>query len=178
MLNEGLHIPDVGVVVLLRPTTSPIIFYQQIGRCMQVNAEHNPIIFDFVNNFTNIRAGDFLDDLNEAIESVDEQRTQAGLAPYEFNLHIEDKAAFIQEILDEIYDRIQPWEVGLEYLKKYVDENGNARVPYGHKTNDGFRLGAWVSNRRGEYKKGQLTEDRIKALEQIQGWVWAASQKK
>ncbi|MDM8564249.1 hypothetical protein QUF74_01190 [Candidatus Halobeggiatoa sp. HSG11] len=39
MLNEGLHIADVGAVILLRPTESPIIFYQQIGRCLQVDVE-------------------------------------------------------------------------------------------------------------------------------------------
>ncbi|EDN70825.1 helicase [Beggiatoa sp. PS] len=60
MLNEGLHIADVGAVILLRPTESPIIFYQQIGRCLQVDVEHTPIIFDFVNNFRSIRANDFL----------------------------------------------------------------------------------------------------------------------
>ncbi len=36
MLNEVLHIADVGAVILLRPTESPIVFYQQIGRCLQV----------------------------------------------------------------------------------------------------------------------------------------------
>ena len=34
MLNEGLHIDDVTGVILLRPTISPIIFYQQIGRAI------------------------------------------------------------------------------------------------------------------------------------------------
>ena len=32
MLNEGVHVEDVEGVILLRPTVSPIIYKQQIGR--------------------------------------------------------------------------------------------------------------------------------------------------
>ncbi len=70
MLNEGLHIADVVAVILLRPTESQIVFYQQIVRCLQVDVEHTPIIFDFVNNFKSIRANDFLESLQEARKMV------------------------------------------------------------------------------------------------------------
>ena len=50
MLNEGYHIDSVTGVVLLRPTKSATVYTQQVGRCLQVNAKHRPIIFDFVSN--------------------------------------------------------------------------------------------------------------------------------
>lgn len=34
MLNEGIHVDDVDGVILLRPTVSPIIYLQQIGRAL------------------------------------------------------------------------------------------------------------------------------------------------
>lgn len=34
MLNEGVHVDDVDGVILLRPTVSPIIYLQQIGRAL------------------------------------------------------------------------------------------------------------------------------------------------
>ena len=34
MLNEGVHVSDVSGVILLRPTVSPIVFKQQIGRAL------------------------------------------------------------------------------------------------------------------------------------------------
>lgn len=36
MLNEGIHGDDITGIILLRPTESPIVFYQQIGRCLQI----------------------------------------------------------------------------------------------------------------------------------------------
>jgi hypothetical protein len=37
-----------------------------------------------------------------------------------------------------------------------------------------FTLGRWVSSRRGDFKYGKLSAERIAALEAIPGWVWAA----
>ena len=34
MLNEGIHVDDVSGVILFRPTVSPIIYKQQIGRAL------------------------------------------------------------------------------------------------------------------------------------------------
>ena len=38
-------------------------------------------------------------------------------------------------------------------------------------TKDGFKLGSWVSSRRRGYKNGQLTPDRIDALNAL-GFIW------
>ena len=52
MLNEGYHIDNITGIVLLRPTQSPTVYTQQVGRCMQVGVEHSPIVFDFVSNIS------------------------------------------------------------------------------------------------------------------------------
>lgn len=53
MLNEGIHIPDTEVVMLLRSTASGNIYFQQIGRCMSTNNTKNPIILDLADSITN-----------------------------------------------------------------------------------------------------------------------------
>lgn len=50
MLNMGYHINNLTGIVMLRGTHSDIIFKQQIGRCLSVDSDITPIIFDFVNN--------------------------------------------------------------------------------------------------------------------------------
>ena len=74
MLNEGLHIDGVEAVILLRKTSSPNIHYQQIGRCLASGNTDSPIIFDLVNNFTNIRSSNLKNDLIEAIRQHNTER--------------------------------------------------------------------------------------------------------
>ena len=50
MLNEGLHVNDIDGVIMLRPTVSPIIYLQQLGRALSVGHNVKPLIFDIVNN--------------------------------------------------------------------------------------------------------------------------------
>lgn len=54
MLNEGIHVDDVDGVILLRPTVSPIIYLQQIGRALSAGNKNQPVIFDLVNNFDSL----------------------------------------------------------------------------------------------------------------------------
>ena len=60
MLNEGIHVDDVDGVILLRPTVSPIIYLQQIGRALSAGSKTQPVIFDLVNNFDSLYCIDCL----------------------------------------------------------------------------------------------------------------------
>jgi superfamily II DNA or RNA helicase len=172
MLNEGLHIPDVGAVILLRPTESPIIFYQQIGRCMQVDTAHTPTIFDFVNNFKSIKSNDFLKDLETCNDIQNARRNSFGLPQRALNVRIIDETKEIMTVFEIIAGQIHPFEVGLEYLKQYAHEYGHSRIPRNHKTSSGYSLGSWAHSRRWEYNKGVLSAERIKAFEALPGWTW------
>ena len=50
-LNEGIHVDGIIGVILFRPTVSPIVYKQQIGRALATHQSHTPVIFDIVNNF-------------------------------------------------------------------------------------------------------------------------------
>ena len=72
-----------------------------------------------------------------------------------------------------IWDLIEwGFQEGMKKLKKYVKKNHHARVPDGYTDESGFNLGNWVSNRRKDYKNGQLSSDRIQQLESVEGWIW------
>ena len=45
MLNEGIHVEDVDGVILLRPTVSPIIYKQQIGRALSASKKKDSVIY-------------------------------------------------------------------------------------------------------------------------------------
>ena len=51
IFNEGIDIPDVNVVLMLRPTNSPIIFVQQLGRGLRRTKEKEYLtVLDFIGN--------------------------------------------------------------------------------------------------------------------------------
>ena len=60
MLNEGVHVQGVSGVVLFRPTVSPIIYKQQIGRALTADTQSTPLILDVVNNFEGLSSYDTL----------------------------------------------------------------------------------------------------------------------
>lgn len=53
MLNEGIHTKDIDSVIMLRPTKSKIVYFQQMGRCMAADNLKSPVIFDLVDNIDN-----------------------------------------------------------------------------------------------------------------------------
>ncbi len=68
------------------------------------------------------------------------------------------------------------WEESFGHLTHYVGAVGHARPPADHLTDDGFRLGQWVGTQRTAYRAGHLPEDRIRRLQQLDGWAWDGRQ--
>ena len=62
------------------------------------------------------------------------------------------------------------WEKGYLNLIKYHKKHKNCWVPSRYATN-GFNLGIWVGHQRRNYKKKQLSKERIKRLESL-GFGW------
>ena len=54
MFNEGVDIPSVDMVMFLRPTESPVIFTQQLGRGLRkCRGKHFLKVLDFIGNYHN-----------------------------------------------------------------------------------------------------------------------------
>lgn len=53
LFNKGVDIPSVNQVLLLRPTESPIIFTQQLGRGLRKHPTKNFLtVLDFIGNYS------------------------------------------------------------------------------------------------------------------------------
>ena len=54
IFNEGVDIPEVNQVIMLRPTESPIIFVQQLGRGLRkAEGKEFVVVLDFIGNYAN-----------------------------------------------------------------------------------------------------------------------------
>lgn len=54
IFNEGVDIPEVNQIIMLRPTQSPIIFVQQLGRGLRkAEDKEYVVILDFIGNYKN-----------------------------------------------------------------------------------------------------------------------------
>ena len=78
ILNEGVHVPRVDAVFMLRKTGSPTIHLQQMGRCMGTYKGNGrrPVIFDFRNNVVNTRKGNIDNFFTKEKEDYDRVRKE------------------------------------------------------------------------------------------------------
>lgn len=54
IFNEGVDIPEINQVIMLRPTESPVIFVQQLGRGLRkAEGKEYVVILDFIGNYRN-----------------------------------------------------------------------------------------------------------------------------
>lgn len=114
-LNEGVHIPTVDGVILLRPTSSNIIYYQQIGRCIRADANKRPVILDLVNNMNGIKIP-----LQDGIKKCIEVRKNGGypecsndieIDNYSIIDYLHETASVFSEIENDlILDKWKKWE--------------------------------------------------------------------
>lgn len=54
IFSEGVDIVEINQVIMLRPTQSPIVFVQQLGRCLRKSPEKEyAVVLDFIGNYKN-----------------------------------------------------------------------------------------------------------------------------
>lgn len=98
MLNEGVHIPRVDGIIMLRSSMSNIIVSQQIGRCMSAgNKDIRPVILDLVNNM------DFI--LRYQGVNEEEHSSESGSKKREKTKHKDERSEeFPFKVIDECKD--------------------------------------------------------------------------
>lgn len=174
MLNEGVHVDDVSGVILLRPTVSPIIYKQQIGRALAAGSKKDAVIFDIVLNIENLYS----------IGTI-QQEMQAAITYYrylgQYENIVNERFSVIDETRDckrlfaELERRLNcSWDLMYAEAKKYYREHGNLLVPAKYKTETGLSLGNWLNVQRKIYSgkaNGFLTEEQIAQLDAL-GIVW------
>ena len=127
ILNEGLHIQDIEAVMFLRRTSSPVVYLQQIGRCLHLNQTVTPIVFDFVGNDRSVdyKISGVLGIQNQLNTSTS-QRNSSGSGKMSTQLEIYEYTntpAELQRLYD-MMDYLQNPERKLSKVREYV-ENGD-----------------------------------------------------
>lgn len=167
MLNEGIHVDEVDAVVLCRPTHSPIVYKQQIGRAIAVGVGKRPIIFDVVNNFDSLcRINEIKQELEKYIPVGQYEGREDGDEYPSFE--VIDELRDCRELLEEIQKNLDAtWDTYYQELCRYREEKGNCDITRRYKTEEGLWLGKWMLMQKTLYREGKLTEDKISALEEI-----------
>ena len=174
MLNEGIHVDGISGVILFRPTISPIIYMQQIGRALTAGDNASPLILDVVNNFEGLSSISGLQ--NEMQEAVHRLYTNG-----EGDKIITERFEIIEQVHDcrLLFERLQAslsstWEHYFSEASIYYAEHGDLKVPKLYKTPAGLSLGVWLTTQRRVREgciQGSLTEQQIARLDSI-GMVW------
>ena len=174
MLNEDVHVEGVSGVILFRPTISPIIYKQQIGRALTAGENATPLILDVVNNFEGLCSiAGLQSEMQEAIHRL--------VANGEGDRIITERFEVIEQVHDcrVLFERLQAslfssWEQYFSEASIYYAEHGNWNVPKRYKTAAGLNLGEWLTTQRkvrAGQKAGNLSEQQIDKLDRI-GMDW------
>ncbi len=176
MLNEGVHVEGIDGVILLRPTVSPILYLQQIGRALNTGKGENfhPVIFDVVNNFDSLCSIDALQkEFEENIRLI--PCTETERSKYHDAFRIIDELRDVRTLFGTLMESLNvSWNAYYIEAKKYFEQNGNLRVPKRYATEQGLNLGMWLATQRRVYAGkvvGILNEEQIQKLERI-GMDW------
>ena len=174
MLNEGVHVEGISGVILFRPTISPIIYKQQIGRALTAGENSTPLILDVVNNF-------------EGLCSIAGLQGEMQEAVYRLNANGESDKIVTErfEVVEQVHDcrvlfeRLQAslsssWDHYFSEASIYYAEHGSLNIPKRYTTPAGLSLGVWLVTQRRVREgqiQGNLTEQQIARLDSI-GMVW------
>ena len=174
-LNEGIHVENVSGVILLRPTVSPIIYKQQIGRALAAGKHGSAVIFDVVLNIENLYSiGTVEEEMQIAMMYYRSLGADEAIVNDHFQVidEVRDCIALFEKLNDTL---TASWDLMYEKAKEYYTKNGNLEVPYRYKTPDGYSLGCWILTqkrvRTGD-APGILSAERIAKLDEI-GMVWS-----
>ena len=132
LYNEGVDIPDVDTLILLRPTQSPVLFQQQIGRGLRLwPGKESCVVLDFVGQH---RADFRFDRLLSGITGL--TRTQLidsvehGFSTLPPGCHIHLQRETRQQVLRSLRTLVQQtWRRLTAEVQSYATLTGKRRVP-------------------------------------------------
>ncbi|MEB2347469.1 MAG: DUF3427 domain-containing protein [Comamonadaceae bacterium] len=106
LYNEGVDIPDANTLLFLRPTQSPVVFAQQLGRGLRMaQGKESCLVLDFVGR---VRQDFRFDRLYQAITGLGRRQLQLeleqGFASLPPGCHIQFDRVARQRVLDALRD--------------------------------------------------------------------------
>ncbi len=133
-LNEGVHVDGISGIIMLRPTGSPVLYDQQIGRGF-ITADkesEETVIIDAANNW--IR---FYDTYKEVEKSIRKGKTRREQKEAEKDEELYKSFDFIAEEIEliELLKEIDGSIKGTKFLenakgvKEWIDNSGDTKLP-------------------------------------------------
>lgn len=176
MLNEGYHIKDLDGVIMMRPTFSPTIYTQQLGRALTVGGDKIPVVLDLVNNFDSCK---IIEDFAEKMKKYKgNDKTGKTENSKKSRLSIFDTTKEFREIAEKITELSKRSKVKLEQKIEIFEEfmkTGEELV--GNTTYEGYPIGQWAIqirnslNRMNDGKDDNVkinpTKDQLEKLESM-----------
>ncbi|WP_373235098.1 DEAD/DEAH box helicase [Mycobacterium marinum] len=197
-LAEGVDVPTLDGVAFIDPRRSEVDIVQAVGRAIRkaddkvvgtivipvfIDTEADPEValddsvfkpvWDVIKA---LRAHD--DDLAEQIDTLRREMGRRGGVPrlpdkIHLDVPVHVGAEFARAFDTRLVEQTSPpWEFWFGLLQRYVDEHGTALVLQSHVTDDGYRLGSWVTIQRSLRSKGRLSPGRQQLLDGLPGWSW------
>lgn len=201
-LTEGVDVPAVDMVAFISPRKSKVDIVQATGRAMRRSPDKEfgyVMVPLFVEQAANESIEEALkrtgyDDVWDLLGAMREQddvlidiirqmqedkgRT-GGYNESRFSERVEVLGPSVsletirESISAECLDSLGvSWDEWFGRLLAFYAKEGHCLVPSTYKTQDGHRLGLWVSNQRAT--QNNLAADRKCRLESISGWTWNA----
>jgi len=130
MLNEGIHVPNVNAVLMLRTTSSRIIYLQQMGRCLTAANVEKPLVLDMVDNITTTTAIRELQDEFDALEIP--QAKREGREPHRFE--VQDYTLGVRELIGKLVQGTYTLEERLQFVKAFANQHD--RLPRASEKDD------------------------------------------
>ena len=125
LFNEGVDIPETNTLVFLRPTSSPTIFLQQLGRGLRkTKSKRECHVFDFVASLENMS---LLTQLQEEVETTPFESANLAQAEdgfeeneehhdYSLDVNFSRQAARVADIVRDLSLKlVSAYEVSLDY---------------------------------------------------------------
>lgn len=196
-LAEGVDVPTLDGVAFIDPRRSEVDIVQAVGRAIRKSDDKTVgtiVIPVFVDTDADpeaavdssvfkpvwdvlkaIRAHD--EELGEQLDEIRRELGRRGALarrPSKIRLDVPAKvsADFIRAFDVRLVEQTTAsWEFWFGLLERYVESQGNARVPQLHVVND-RKLGLWVSNQRARYDRGEMDPNYVRRLEELPGWTW------
>lgn len=125
LFNEGVDLPRVDTLLLLRPTDSPVLFVQQLGRGLRKHANKSTcLVLDFVGNHRReFRFDRRLQALLGGSRKRVERQVEAGFPFLPAGCHMELEPRAREIVLDNIRKAVpSQWKAKAEELRRLSDE--------------------------------------------------------
>ena len=126
LFNEGLDVPEVDVLLMLRPTDSPTLFLQQLGRGLRkLGGKYSCTIIDFVSNHRkefrfDRKLGALLSGNRKALV----EQVEKGFPVLPVGCHMEFDRIASEIVIESIRNALPTtWKPKVEACRKYLAAN-------------------------------------------------------